>query len=345
MQKDGLDVAYVNIISEEEPDYFYFLFGEHWGNPKQLANVHNCVLSRPMFAFPSRHNELVQLLRQLSPDCLLGVGSGAALLMNAAIPKVPLIFFMRGCHQVGRLLASKRTPHFVALSTSLQAGLSHPAIVHRGEHEAVRRAHLIMTNSDMLQQVYRYFFPDETGKLLSDVIWSAEAIYEGALAYAHHKKPFATREIDALFIANRWNRVEKNFGFVKKLVTQNSSIRIHVVGDVDEEVSNAVYHGFISDGEQVLALMGNAKTVAVPSTFDAAPGSLFEAAAMGCNVVTSKNCGNWQLCHPLLLVDPFDFKTFREKLGLSLTQKFGDNIEFFLTQSSYQNFLDTLDVF
>ena len=31
---------------------------------------------------------------------------------------------------------------------------------------------------------------------------------------------------------------------------------------------------------------------------DAAPGILFEGAVMGCNLVASKNCGNWEVCHP-----------------------------------------------
>jgi hypothetical protein len=28
MQKDGLEVIYINSLSEEEPDYFHFVFGE-----------------------------------------------------------------------------------------------------------------------------------------------------------------------------------------------------------------------------------------------------------------------------------------------------------------------------
>ena len=91
--------------------------------------------------------------------------------------------------------------------------------------------------------------------------------------------------------------------------------------------------------------MGNAKTVASPSAFDPAPGILFEASAMGCNVVASKNCGNWQLCHPQLLADPFDVGTFREKLGLSVTRKYNDNMDFFLDIRSYKNLLDTIEVF
>lgn len=345
MQKDGLDVACVNIIDEEDSDYFHFVFGEHWGNPKRLANVYNCVLSRPMFSPSPRHDEIVELLRELGPDLLVGVGSGEALLMNAAAPGVPLIFFARGCHQVGTLLARGKTPHFIALSGNFRPGVDPPAIVHRGEYDAVARADLIVTNSEMLQQLYAYFFPGQTGKLLSDVIWFAEWIYGEALEHADLKRPFGAREIDVLFIANCWNRVEKNFLLVERLIAKNQGVRMHVVGDIDGEGPDAVYHGMLSDREQLFRLMGNAKTVACPSLFDAAPGILFEASAMGCNVVASKNCGNWQLCYPLLLVNPFDFGTFHDKLRLSLTQKFDDNIDFFLQQPSYQNFLNTLDVF
>jgi glycosyltransferase involved in cell wall biosynthesis len=345
MQKDGREVAYINIVGEDEPDYFHFLFGEYWGNPKGLTNVHNCVFSRPMFSPSPRHDELAGLLQDLRPDLLIGIGTGDALLMNAAAPSVPLILFARGCQQVGTLLARGTIPHFMALSARFQDGDDSPAIVHRGEYDAVVRADLIVTNSEMLRQSYAYFFPECTGKMLSDVIWLAEAIYQEALGYAHFKKPFADREIDVLFIANRWGRVEKNFALVKKLIAKNQGMRTHVVGDVDRESPGAVYHGMVTDRERLFGLMGNAKAVACPSLFDTAPGILFEASAMDCNVVASKNCGNWRLCHPLLLVSPFDFSTFRQKLALSLARKLDDNRDFFLLQPSYQNFLDTLDVF
>ncbi len=58
-----------------------------------------------------------------------------------------------------------------------------------------------------------------------------------------------------------------------------------------------------------------------------------------------ENCGNWQLCHPVLLANPFDVPAFCEKLALSVTQEFDDNRGFFLRQPCYRNFVNTLDAF
>jgi len=51
----------------------------------------------------------------------------------------------------------------------------------------------------------------------------------------------------------------------------------------------------------VFRLMGNAKTIVSTSRYDAAPGILFEGSVMGCNLVASRNCGNWKICHTELL--------------------------------------------
>jgi len=85
--------------------------------------------------------------------------------------------------------------------------------------------------------------------------------------------------------------------------------------------------------------------VVSPSSFDAAPGILFEASAMGCNVVASKNCGNWMLCNTALLVNRYDAKSFVSKIELSLSQKYPDNFDYFAALQSYQNLVETILVF
>lgn len=90
--------------------------------------------------------------------------------------------------------------------------------------------------------------------------------------------------------------------------------------------------------------MGDARTLVCPSTLDSAPGILYEAAAMGCNVVASRNCGNWRLCHSELLVDPFGIGTFVECIARSLTREFESNIDEFLQSNSYVDLLETLMV-
>jgi hypothetical protein len=79
-----------------------------------------------------------------------------------------------------------------------------------------------------------------------------------------------------------------------------------------------------------------------PSSFDAAPGILFEASVMGCNVVTSKNCGNWELCNDRLLVSEYTADAFAEAIRHAHTAKFADHMARFLDRSSYRSLKDVL---
>jgi hypothetical protein len=89
--------------------------------------------------------------------------------------------------------------------------------------------------------------------------------------------------------------------------------------------------------------MGRARAVVCPSLFDAAPGILFEGSVMGCNVVTSKNCGNWELCNDELLVSEYTADAFAEAIRRANTAKLPDNLDLFLEPSSYRALKDVLE--
>ena len=65
---------------------------------------------------------------------------------------------------------------------------------------------------------------------------------------------------------------------------------------------------------------------------------------MGCNVVATRNCGNWMLCNKRLVADPFCLNIFLDKIRLSLNGKLEDHMDYFLRSNSYQNLIDTLAV-
>jgi glycosyltransferase involved in cell wall biosynthesis len=345
MQGDGREVAYMNIIDEQDSDYYHYVFGEYWGNPKRLPQVYNCVLSRPPFVLDARHKEVVNLVEQWRPDLLIGIDFNATLLLRAAAPRMPLVFLTTGCDEIKTLLPRQDALRLIKSGVGSDGRLGAPLLKHEREQEAVAAADLIVTNAEVVKKLYEYFYPAHTGKILSDVIWFAEWVYQDALEYSRLRKPFTTRKIDVLFVANRWSRPEKNFSLVEKLVKETTGWKIHVVGEVEYQPGRAIYHGLIHERDKLFGLMGNAKTVACSSLFDSAPGVLFEASAMGCNVVASKHCGNWELCHPRLLVEPLDYRHFREAISLSLSARFEDNINLFLSFRSYRNLLDTIDVF
>jgi glycosyltransferase involved in cell wall biosynthesis len=340
MRKDGLDVHYLNIIDEEDADFFRYMFGENFGNPKLLNNVYNCVLKGPLF---TPHPELETLISDLSPDTLLGIGYIAAYLLKQAAPQKPLIFLTTGCEQAKKFIATKGDAF--SLYEYIRGAKGPPLVFHKLEKETVALSDLVITHSDTIMFLYQYFFPSHSGKIYPDVIWFAEWIYKEALDYSELQKPFRERNIDIIFVASSWSRPEKNYNLVKKIVSEYKDLNIHIVGETEKECFHANYHGLVTRRDELFALLGESKTIVCPSLFDAAPGILFEASAMGCNIITSKNCGNWHICNEKLLVDPFNLNGFLEKISLSLSRKYEDNIDYFMRNKSYKNLIDTSSVF
>ena len=146
-----------------------------------------------------------------------------------------------------------------------------------------------------------------------------------------------------IFIASRWARPEKNYRLVRKLVSRCDGLNIHIVGEVDRPCPSARHHGVVARREDLYELLGRSKTLACPSLLDPAPGVLFEASAMGCNVVASTNCGNWQLCNEQLLAERCTGEAFISSIQRSLAGAYQDNQDQF--RGGYRDLVDTLSVF
>ena len=55
LQRDGLEVCYLNIIDGRDEEYYTYMFSENYANPKNLPNVSVCALNGELFG---RHPEL-----------------------------------------------------------------------------------------------------------------------------------------------------------------------------------------------------------------------------------------------------------------------------------------------
>lgn len=339
MQEEGFDVHYVNLIDELDAEYFAFAFGANYGNPLLLPHVYNCGLRGVLYG---PHSELTELIEQIAPDVIIGVDFIAALLMKRAAPKTTLIFLTAGCQQVKDAVTGKLVYDLVTQEQKIAQSNGVPRRPCREEVEAVDSSDLIVTHSDITLALFNHFFSYVQGKIHQKPIWFGEWIYREAQKYAHYAKPFAQRDIDVLFLASSWERPEKNYPWVKRLIAALPAAAIHLVGELpdNQKHSPARYHGLVTDRERLFELIGRAKTVASPSLYDSAPGILFEASAMGCNIVASKNCGNWMICHKQLLVEPYDPKTFADAIRLSLIKKLDDNMGIFLETNSYRQLVE-----
>ncbi len=327
MHGEGHDVHYVNLILDQERHRFESMFGPGCENPRNLANVHSCYL---LSGLHEPHPELTDLIDSLQPDRMVGVGDISAYLMKKASSHRELLFLTTGCMQVDR-----RVPF-----TEQWAAMNRPGKVEltdRKERDAVEMADLIVTHSPMIRELFLLLYPGHVSRIHPEVFWFAEWIAQDAAEYSSLARPFAERDIDALFIASSWNRPEKNASLVADIASRLGNLSIHLIGDVAEQIPEATQHGFVAKREDLFRIMGRARTVVSPSYFDAAPGILFEASTMGCNIVTSRNCGNWMLCNDELLVTEYSAHAFADATRRARGERLRDNIELFLRPSSYRS--------
>ncbi len=343
MQEDNFDVHYLNLIDEQDSAYFSYAFGPNCGNPQSLKHVCNCILNGPLY---SPHPELTNLIEAVSPDLLIAVDFIAALLMKRAYPKTKLIFLTAGCQQVKDAVTGRIMTDLMTQEKKLARATIIPRRPCREEVEAADISDLIITHSSITLSLFRYFFPYLLGKIYPQPIWFGEWIYREGLKHAALARPFSQRDIDVLFLSSSWARPEKNYALVKKLIRKLRQATIHIAGEIEDQdkLSFAHYHGLVTEREQLFTLMGRAKTIVSPSLYDSAPGILFEAAALGCNIVTSKNCGNWMICNEQLLADPFSKEQFLKTITRSLSKKFDDNMKFFLGTESYRQLVEITQV-
>lgn len=327
MLADGLDVHYLNLILEEDLPRFRRIFGSRCENPRALPNVHFCHLRA---ALHEPHPEIAELIDAVAPDRMVGVGNIAAYLMKRACPARELVFLTAGCMQVSTVVPI--TEQWAAMS-----GSAPPAPEDWKEREAMAMSDLVLTHSQLIRDLYLRFYPDHAKKIHSTVISFAEWIAQDAAEYSAWALPFDERDIDALFIASSWTRREKNFRLMTDIVSRVPGLSVHVVGEFVEPIPFATHHGFVGTRADLFRIMGRARTVVCPSSFDAAPGILFEGSEMGCNVVASKNCGNWELCNEQLLVSAYTADAFAEAIRRARAVKLADHMDRFLDRTSYQS--------
>ncbi len=341
LRADGLDIQYVTIVDEQDPDFYRFLIGERYGNPRGLPGVESCVLDGPI---EGPQPTLVELIRTLSPDVMIGFGTNSATVMRPAFPERPLVLLTTGSQQMIELVSRGEVRDFITQREILARSPGRPTVHREDEQGAVRVADLVVTHAEIIEFLYRSYYWDQDGKIWPEVISFGEWIFEDAAPYAHLARPFEERDIDVLFIASYWTRPEKNYALVRQIVPAFAGARVHIVGEVETRCPGAIHHGFIVDRTRLFGLLGRARTVVSTSAIDAAPGILFEASAMGCNIVASPNCGNWQLCHPDLLVPRADLPGFVSAIRASLTRKYDDRADLFRDRAPTQRLIDILQV-
>lgn len=336
LRQAGLDCAYLNLIPPKTLRDFAPYAGEALGNPRRLPFVHNCLLGSGTHGSQS---EVAHLLGKISPPLILAVGFMSALLVQRAAPRVPCIFITSGCRQLKEAVIHGQFGDLLSFNRAVSERSIQPVVYSKGELEAVEKADTIVTHSSAVRELFEFFYPSHRSKMYRDEVWFFDWIFSEPSRYGIGKPSWTERRIDALFVASDWERLEKNYSMVERILYLSEGLNCHVVGRVGTRSDLAVHHGLITEREKLFSIMADTKTVICPSCFDAAPGVLFEAAALGCNIVASRNCGNWQICHPELLSETLNEAEFRSKLEHSLSGQFKSNIDFFRSTRSFDAIL------
>lgn len=275
---------------------------------------------------------------------LVGTGYIAARFLKEAAPERPVVFRTSGSQQMKWALIDGLSRDYLTFKRAMGRKGAPRATATGPEKLAVELSDLVITHSPHVQRLFSYFYPSYRGKLYEEVLSSAPYIVGDLLLADVDALPFEERPVDVVLVASDWARVEKNFALAGALMRRLGDLRVHVVGDVPEKHEHAFYHGFVPEHAELHQLMRQSKVCVSTSSFDAAPGVLFEAAALGCNVVASRNCGNWRLCHSELLVEPYTADAFSAAVRRAVTKPYPQHLEDFLSDEQHQTFREILEV-
>jgi len=334
---DGVEASFVNLLRPGERARLNDTYGDSTGNPERLDNVCDVTVDADGL------QALAALIQRQDPGVLLGLGHAATLVLRRASRERPLVFMPGTCRQAQDAVTMGLAPDATSLHDAIAAGTFPSRILHQPEASAVAACDLLVMNSGLMLSMAHHFFPAYTGRIWPEPISSATWTCTGVRRFDALALPFDARDVDVCLVASDWTRPEKNYGWVEALPAALRGASIHVVGRVPFELPGVVHHGFLAERAEMMRILGRARCVASPSIIDAAPGVLYEAATMGCNVVASRNCGNWELCAAELLVDPFTLEQFAAAIRRAMASRVDDHLDTVLSAAGHADFIAILD--
>jgi glycosyltransferase involved in cell wall biosynthesis len=170
------------------------------------------------------------------------------------------------------------------------------------ELKTIKLVDRIIFNSTLTKQLMKLFYKDsiknyeiKNTSLLKDL-------------NNNDSNDFTQREYDIIFICSNFNRKIKNPNFVKELFLDKRLDNYNkiVMGNGDLFDGLPIKNLTVMKQQPnsvVLDYMKKSKLLLLPSLFDSSPNTLYEAIECGCNILTSKNIGNWELFNPESICD------------------------------------------
>jgi glycosyltransferase involved in cell wall biosynthesis len=339
LRADGVDVHFVTVVDPRDAPHFAALLGGPPGTIRGDDRFSVCAIAGSLH---DQQPELAAIIHRLDPATIVGFGYRAAGAAKAAAPSRRVVFVTGSCKEAQYHVTSGRVADAVALDRWLAGHSAPPHPVEVAEGRAVETCDLIVTHSPQTLAFMEHFYPMAVGRIFPRVVSFAEWIGEDAATGLVSARPFEARDIDVLFVASGWDRIEKNYPLVRAIAARLPGRSVHVIGAVARPDRRTVHEGFLASRADTFERMGRARVVACPSLIDAAPGVLFEAAVLGCNLVASRNCGNWELCHPDLLAPSLDPDAWVACITRGCEQPYASSYQAFLDAGGYAEFVAVL---
>lgn len=329
--EEGQPSCFVCLTHPADEIFLRYSFGYDFANPEGLQDCSYVRIDEPHWRL---HEGLLELIERQRPQVLLGVGLVASRLLQLTESGVPDVFLASGSAALRGLLTQGYIRDANGFRRGVADGVQFPRLdgqsAVRVQEEAAQACDRFVMHSPLLREAMRHYRPDLVRKAHSRDLSRADLVVHESSRYLDKRRPFAERDIDVLLIASDWRRPEKNLPLAQKLLRRLKGLRAHVVGDGFPDSKCWQNEGVVDRRDRIFDLLGRARCVVSVSHFDMAPCILFEAAAMGCNIVASPNCGNSELCYRDFLSPTCRLKEFVAAVGRAIQAERPSRLERFL---------------
>jgi glycosyltransferase involved in cell wall biosynthesis len=334
------ELTFVELLTAADACYFRFLQGDDFHDPRRLGSILRCSIEEPV---GGEQPALGDLLRSLAPDLIVAWGSEAARLLRRALPDTPLVLAVADCDPIERLIEERVVRDWMAFQAAAECGVAFWAGRDDADLDTFLAADLVVPVSALACAAFEHLPSSGSGRIYRRPLAPADLSFTEAERFAHLRRPFDDRDVDVLFAARSWTRRAANLRLAEKVCAALGDREVHLVGEIEGRVATARVHGATCRRGDLFALLGRTRVVVCPALAEAGPSILFEAAAMGCNVVASPNCGYAGLCNDELLARRCSPREFLERIRGALSHPYGDNRGSFLGGSA--ELVETLAVF
>lgn len=321
----GFEALLVSLLTDADAVYFRHLLGERCADPYALGGVRGCRLGETA---DQRRAALGEIVDAFAPAVAVAWEVNPARLLRQASAALPLVLVGTQCARLEQLIAGGAARDYLDFRAAVDRGVVFPVGRDHPELAAIQACDLLVLPSALARTAQEHLFPAHAGKMYGRTIAAAEPMLAEAGRFTDRRRPFAEREIDVTFVAGRWDVEARGLSLVERLCARLPGRRVALAGECGVP-SSATRLGVLTR-DALFDLLGRSKVVVAPALADPAAGGLFAAAAMGCNVVASPNCGPWELCADALMVADPSPDAFVERIERALAQPFPDHRQRFL---------------